>query len=267
MTIPGTNHDTRDGDATQTSGPSRGAKPLAGQVAWVTGAARGIGAATARRLAHDGAHVLLSDRDDPGLVVDGIRRSGGSADARIADVTDRSGCRRLAEDLREQLGRLDVLVCNAGVCPRGEVTGNETQWRRVMDVNLDGTRNCIDAAWDLLAESGNGRLVLVSSMAYYQGGLIVGTEYSASKAALIGMTRHLARNGGPLGLRVNAVAPGIIETDMTADFEAPDLARIPLRRLGCADDVAGPIAFLCGPDSAYMTGTVLNITGGMILAA
>jgi 3-oxoacyl-[acyl-carrier protein] reductase len=104
-------------------------------------------------------------------------------------------------------------------------------------------------------------------MAYYQGGLIVGTEYSASKAALIGMTRHLARNGGPLGIRCNAVAPGIIETDMTAGFDKPDRERIPLRRLGSAEDVAGPIAFLCGPDSAYMTGTVLNVTGGMILAA
>lgn len=160
-----------------------------------------------------------------------------------------------------------MLVCNAGICPPGSVTGDDAQWHRVMAVNLEGTRNCVDAAWAPLTRGDDGRLVLVSSMAYYQGGLIVGTEYSASKAALIGMTRHLARNGGPHGLRVNAVAPGIIETDMTADFAPPDLGRIPLRRLGSAEEVAGPIAFLCGPDSRYMTGTVLNITGGMILAA
>jgi 3-oxoacyl-[acyl-carrier protein] reductase len=244
-----------------------GAARLDGEVAWITGAARGIGAATARRLARLGAHVVLSDLDDPGPVAQTIRQGGGSAEAVTADVTDPASCAGLVADLLERRGRLDMVVCNAGVCPRGSVTGDDDQWRQVMAVNLDGARNCIDAAWASLAQRGDGRLVLVSSMAYYQGGLIVGTEYSASKAALIGMTRHLARNGGPQGIRVNAVAPGIIETDMTAGFDPPDLNRIPLRRLGSADDVAGPIAFLCGRESAYMTGTVLNITGGMILAA
>ncbi len=240
---------------------------LDGEIAWITGAARGIGAATARRLAGLGAHVVLSDLIDANPVVERIQAAGGSAEAVHADVTDRASCLRLVEDLLERLGRLDMVVCNAGICPRGTVTGDEAQWKQVMAVNLDGTRNCVDAAWEALASGGDGRLVLVASMAFYQGGLIVGTEYSASKAALIGMTRHLARNGGPLGVRVNAVAPGIIETDMTADFDPPDTERIPLRRLGSAEDVAGPIAFLCGRDSTYMTGTVLNVTGGMILAA
>jgi 3-oxoacyl-[acyl-carrier protein] reductase len=266
MTEHGTTQDQQAPDGATLSA-AHDAHPLAGEVAWVTGAARGIGAATARRLARQGAHVLLSDILDGQPVVDEIRAAGGSAEAVMADITDQAGCERLVQDLLHRLGRLDMLVCNAGVCPPGTVTGNAAQWRHVMAVNLDGTRHCVDAAWDPLAKGGDGRLVLVSSMAYYQGGLIVGTEYSASKAALIGMTRHLARNGGPLGLRVNAVAPGIIETDMTADFAAPDLDRIPLRRLGSADEVAGPIAFLCGRDSGYMTGTVLNITGGMILAA
>jgi 3-oxoacyl-[acyl-carrier protein] reductase len=243
------------------------AATLDGEVAWITGAARGIGAATAKRLAQLGAHVLVSDVIDGQPVVDEILAAGGSAEAVMADVTAPADCTRLVQDLLRRSGRVDMVVCNAGVCPPGAVTGDEAQWRQVMAVNLDGTRNCVDAAWDALAERGDGRLVLVSSMAYYQGGLIVGTEYSASKAALIGMTRHLARNGGPLGVRVNAVAPGIIETDMTANFNPPDLDRIPLRRLGSAEDVAGPIAFLCGRDSRYMTGTVLNITGGMILAA
>ena len=117
-----------------------------------------------------------------------------------------------------------------------------------------------------MREAGGGRIVLNSSMAFYQGGLIVGTEYTASKAALIGMTRHLARNGGKDGINVNAVAPGVIETEMTREFNKPDLETIPLRRLGTAEDVAGPISFLCGPESSYMTGTVLNVTGGIILS-
>lgn len=242
-------------------------RELEGQVAWVTGAARGIGAATARALARRGAKVALSDRDDCAAVVAAIRSAGGAASSHRLDVTDRSGCRALVEQVCTEHGRLDIVVANAGICPPGMPVDDTGQWERVMAVNLEGTRHTVDAAWAELETSGAGRLVLVSSMAFYQGGLIVGTEYSASKAALIGMTRHLARNGGPAGIRVNAVAPGIIETDMTAEFEAPDLERIPLRRLGRAEDVAEPIAFLCGPGSAYMTGVVLNVTGGMILAA
>lgn len=234
--------------------------------AWVTGAARGIGAATARSLARRGARVHLSDVLDCTAVAQEIEAAGGEARAHVLDVTDRDGCRRLVDTILGD-GGLDIVVCNAGVCPPGEPTGATAQWDRVMAVNLGGTRHCVDACWEALAASGNGRLVLVSSMAFYQGGLIVGTEYTASKAALIGMTRHLARNGGPLGIRCNAVAPGIIDTDMTADFDKPDLERIPLRRLGTAEEVAEPIVFLCGPGSGYMTGTVLNITGGMILAA
>jgi 3-oxoacyl-[acyl-carrier protein] reductase len=260
----------RNGKASRSERVSK-APPLTGQVAWVTGAARGIGAATARRLALLGATVHLSDVLPCDLAVEAVRVEGASARSHRLDITDREACARLVAEILADDGRLDMVVCNAGVCPPGSVAGDWDQWEKVLAVNLDGTQHCVAAAWAALTEAGSrpagGRLVLVSSMAYYQGGLIVGTEYSAAKAALIGMTRHLARNGGPLGIRCNAVAPGIIETDMTAGFDKPDRERIPLRRLGSAEDVAGPIAFLCGPDSDYMTGTVLNVTGGMILAA
>lgn len=106
----------------------------------------------------------------------------------------------------------------------------------------------------------------MSSSAYYQGGLGVGTEYSASKAAIVGMARHLARNGAPLGIRVNAVAPGLIDTEMTRDIELPPADRIPLQRMGRPAEVGGPIVFLCSAAASYITGTVLNITGGMVLA-
>lgn len=237
------------------------------KVALVTGAARGIGAAAAQRLAATGTTVYVSDLLDCEPVAAAIRTAGGTAVASRLDITDAASCDAWVEQIAEQSGSIDALVCNAGVCPAGVPANNREQWESVLNINLRGTQNCVDAVWETMTEQGHGNLVIVSSMAYYQGGLIVGTEYTASKAALIGMTRHLARNGGPLGIRVNAVAPGIIETDMTENFSKPDTAQIPLRRYGTADDVAGPIAFLVSDDSAYMTGTVLNITGGMVLAA
>ncbi len=246
--------------------PAHG-QELKGQVALITGAARGIGAATARALAEAGATVCLADVLPCNPVVQSLGDSGAIARGFDLDIRNREDCAAVVADILREFGRLDILVCNAGVCPEGTVAGNWEQWNRVIDVNLNGTQNCIAAVWESMVARGSGRIVIVSSMACYRGGVIVGTEYSASKAALIGMTRHLARNGGPLGILCNAVAPGIIDTDMTADFEKPDLDSVPLRRQGTAEDVAGPIRFLCGPDSAYMTGTVLNITGGIVLAA
>lgn len=246
---------------------TREQQDLAGQVAWITGAARGIGAATAHALARRGVAVYLDDLRDCKPVAEAIVAAGGTATAGRLDITDRAACAERAARIVAGAGRLDILVANAGVCPPGEPAGDWQQWDQVLDVNLHGSQNCVAAVWAIMCERGAGCIVLVTSMAWYQGGLIVGTEYTASKAALVGMTRHLARNGGPLGIRCNAVAPGIIETDMTAEFAKPELEQIPLRRYGRAADVAGPISFLCGPESAYMTGTVLNITGGMVLAA
>ena len=207
---------------------------LNGQVAWVTGAARGIGASTAELLAARGAVVHASDVLDCAGTVAAVRQAGGEAHGHELDVRDRQGCAALAASIREQHGRIDALVCNAGVCPPGAVAGDWEQWDRVLDINVHGTQNCIAAVWDDMCAAGGGRIVIVSSMAYYRGGVIVGSEYTASKAALVGMTRHIARNGGEFGINCNAVAPGIIETDMTADFDKPDLAEIPLRRYGTA---------------------------------
>lgn len=242
-------------------------QPLKGQVSLVTGGARGIGAAVGKRLAEWGAVVWLADVLSWEETVADIVANGGTAFAHDLDVTDRAACRDLTGMITSESGRIDILVANAGICPRGTVAGDWVQWDRVIDVNVHGTQNCVAAVWDQMVSQKYGRIVLVSSMAFYQGGLIVGTEYSASKGAVVGMTRHIARNGGRHGITCNAVAPGVIETDMTAAFSKPDLEAVPLRRLGSPDDVAGPIRFLCGPDSSYMTGTVLNVTGGIVLAA
>ncbi len=239
---------------------------LRGQVALVTGGARGIGLAAGLALAARGVEVHLADILDCAEAVDAVEAAGGKAFAHELDVRGKEACQRVVDAVVEQSGRLDAIICNAGVCPPGEPVGDDEQWHRVLDINVNGTQNCVAAVWDQMREQGGGRIVIISSMAFYQGGVIVGTEYTASKAALVGMTRHLARNGGKYGIIVNAVAPGVIETEMTREFNKPDLETIPLRRLGTADDVAGPISFLCGPESAYMTGTVLNVTGGIILA-
>ena len=243
---------------------------LEGQVALITGGARGIGKAAGLTLAARGARVHLADILDCADAVEEIAAAGGSGVGHDLDVTDREACAELGRQIVAGDGRVDILVCNAGVCPPGKaVWENDTdleQWERVTNININGTQNSIAAVWDAMQRQGGGRVVIISSMAFYRGGVIVGTEYSASKAALIGMTRHLARNGGQHGIIVNAVAPGVIETDMTRDFDKPDLDEIPLRRLGTSEDVAGPISFLCGPESAYMTGTVLNVTGGIVLA-
>ncbi|MBS7699779.1 MULTISPECIES: SDR family NAD(P)-dependent oxidoreductase [unclassified Chelatococcus] len=242
-------------------------RPLSGQVALVTGGARGIGAAVCQALAQDGATVYAADLLPCDATVAAIAEDGALAHARKLDVADRQACVALADEVMAAEQRLDILVCNAGICPPGEVTGNWAQWDRVIDVNVNGTQACIAACWPHMMARGYGRIVLVSSMAYYQGGVIVGTEYSASKGAVAAMTRHVARNGGPHGILCNAVAPGVIATDMTASFSKPDPQAIPLRRVGTAEDVAGPVRFLCGPYSAYMTGTILNVTGGIVLAA
>ena len=241
--------------------------PLAGQVALITGGARGIGAATGLALAQAGATVWLTDVLACDEAVAAVREAGGQAHGRSLDIRDRAACAGMVEEVVAAHGRIDALVANAGVCPAGTVAGDWEQWHKVIDINLHGTHNCVAAVWGPMCGQGRGRIVIVSSMAWYQGGVIVGTEYTASKAALIGITRHVARNGGPYGILCNAVAPGFIDTDMTADFPQGDLEAIPLRRRGTPADVAGPIRFLCGPDSAYMTGCVLNVTGGIVLAA
>ncbi|MEO0998475.1 MAG: SDR family NAD(P)-dependent oxidoreductase [Pseudomonadota bacterium] len=242
-------------------------KPLNGQVALVTGAARGIGAASAALLGRDGAVVYAADIDACDDTLAALEAVGARGSGHRLDVRDRERTAALVGSILQREGRLDMLVCNAGICPPGGVAGDWEQWRRVLEINLDGTQHCVAAAWEPMVAAGGGSIVIVSSMAFYRGGLIVGTEYSASKGALIGMTRHLARNGGRHGIRCNAVAPGIIDTAMTADFDKPPLEDIVLGRYGTAEDVAGPIRFLCGPESAYMTGTVLNVTGGIVLAA
>lgn len=237
---------------------------LHGHVAIVSGAARGIGAAVALALAKAGARVAVFDA----LAADDTVASA-TAQAAVCkgwqlDVSDEQAVERAAADVQARLGPVSILVAAAGIMPSGAVDSGLAQWRRVLAVNLDGARHLIAACYPGMAARGDGRMVLVSSVAARQGGLLAGAEYSASKGALVSLGRHVARNGAAHGVRCNIVSPGVIETDMNAHLPKPDLQTLPARRLGSPQDVAGPVVFLCSDRASYITGIELPVNGGQL---
>jgi NAD(P)-dependent dehydrogenase (short-subunit alcohol dehydrogenase family) len=242
---------------------------LAGQVAVVTGGARGIGRASADLLSGAGAAVLIVDR--LGEVAEGaarsIRLAGGQAVAVVLDLSDPGNAPAVVDAATRAFGPVDILVNNAGVI--SEVTTPELtpeQWGRVMAINLTAVVFVTQAVLPGMVRRGRGSIVNISSSAARTGSVVTGVDYATSKAGIIGITRTLARQYGPVGIRVNAVAPGPIATDMTRhwtdEVRQNFVARIPLGRLGTADDVARVVRFLAGPDSAYVTGATIDVNGG-----
>jgi NAD(P)-dependent dehydrogenase (short-subunit alcohol dehydrogenase family) len=243
---------------------------LDGKVAWVTGASRGLGRALAFALAGAGAEVLLMARGEAALAeVQGtIREAGGIAHTVCGSVADRADVDAAIAALRERWGRLDVLVNNAGISPsfsRAELVDDD-EFRAVLDVNLAGAFGCCKAALPLLEASG-GSIVNVSS--------VHGTAaherlvaYAASKGGLEMLTRTLAVEWAPRGVRVNAIAPGYLNTDMTTWLRGHGhwgtglLARIPMGRFGDPSEIVAAVLFLAGPASSYITGATLFADGG-----
>lgn len=251
----------------------------AGHVALITGAGRGIGRAMADAHAAAGARVAYLDHDlalaEEAAAAANAR--GHEAIALSADVADfdavAAACRRAAETL----GTVDILVNNAGISPKTGADGRRApvwemapdEWRRVIDVNLTGAFNCVRAVVPGMRELGRGRIVNVSSVAGKTYCDIVGVHYAASKAALIGFTKHLAGELGPEGITINAVAPGRIDTPLMRGSapEANEAARLatPLRRLGSPEDVASMCLFLTSDGAAFVTGQVCDVAGGWLL--
>lgn len=236
---------------------------IEGRVAVVTGAASGIGRATARRLAREGCHVVAVDRQ---AINTDAEELGESAIAVEADVADPDSVRRLISTTMAAFGRLDILVCAAGIF---ETTApfdlSAAEWDRVHSVNLRGAFLCAQAAAAVMSKTSWGRIVLISSMAAQTGGMTAGSAYVASKAGVMGLTRSLAIHMGPLGITVNCVNPGTIETPMTAQVEREALAaRTPLRRNGTPEDVADMIVVLSSERSSFVTGAHLSINGGLV---
>ena len=232
------------------------------QVAFVTGAARGIGAAVCRTLADAGVDIFATDLLDCADTVAEVEERGRRAVGLKLDVTDRAAVEAGVEGVVKEFGRLDILVCSAGIMPPGGMVSATEQWEQVNKVNVDGTYYCIAAAWRHMVAAEFGKIVTIASMAAHQGSLAIGPEYSTSKGAIIALTRHTARNGGPHNIYCNTVSPGVIATDLNVDFNKPPLDAIPLRRVGDPEDVAEPVRFLCSPASNYVTGAVLPISGG-----
>ncbi|MFI6873259.1 SDR family oxidoreductase [Streptomyces sp. NPDC050400] len=246
--------------------------PLPRPITLVTGGSRGIGAATALRLARDGHDVALSyvrDKDAAERTAEAVRAQGARCAVLRADTGQEADIERMFDEVVAELGPLTGLVNNAGVtAPLGPLADATTEdLRRVVDVNVLGVLLCCRRAARDMGARGEGSIVNLSSAAATLGGPGDYVHYAASKAAVDTLTLGLAKELGPVGVRVNAVAPGIIDTEIHAASGAPDRAAqaapgIPLRRPGTAEEVAAAIAWLLSADAAYATGTVVRVAGG-----
>jgi 3-oxoacyl-[acyl-carrier protein] reductase len=246
---------------------------LSGRAALVPGGSRGIGAAIARRLGACGAAVTVgyvSRADEAEAVVAAIRAAGGTAEAAAGDVADDAAAKALVDGVLARHGRIDIVVNNAGILKDGLLlTMRPEHWRRVQAVDVDGVYHVTRHALGAMFPASRGTIVNVASVAGIRGGRGQ-VNYATAKGAVLSFTRALAMEVADRGIRVNAVLPGFMETDMTASLKrraGPEiLARIPVGRFGTAEDVAGMVVYLVSDDASYVTGQAFCVDGGMSVA-
>ena len=243
---------------------------LTGKVALITGATRGIGRATALRFASEGADVAFTYRSQAEAAASlaaEIEAMGVRAKAYQSDAADFDEAHRIVEDVKTEFGHIDILVNNAGITRDGLMMRmSEEQWDSVIGTNLKSAFNFIHACTPVMARQRCGSIISMSSVVGVAGNAGQ-CNYAASKAGLIGLSKSIAKEMGPRGIRANCIAPGFIATDMTAglpeDMRTEWEKQIPLRRGGTPEDVAGVALFLASDMSSYVTGQVINCCGGM----
>lgn len=245
---------------------------LSGKVAIVTGGGRGIGQAVSLRLASLGAKVIVNyvSRPEPALAtVAQIEAAGGLARAVQFDVADSAAVAEILPKIVTDEGRIDILVNNAGITRDGLLMKmKEGDWDAVLDTNLKGAFSCIKAVSRVMMKQRWGRIVNISSVIGFSGNAGQ-VNYASAKAGMIGLTKSVSRELASRGITVNAVAPGYIETEMTAELSpemtAAIMAQIPLARLGRPGDVASAVAYLVSEEASYVTGQCLHVNGGMYM--
>ena len=242
------------------------------QVAIITGGAKGIGRAVALAFIREGARVALVDVDKAGLAAlwEEIEKRGGQALPVPCDISMSSDVKEMVDQVLKTFGRIDVLVNNAGIIRRGTIeTVTEEEWDRVIAINLKGTFNCCRAVIEPMKRQGCGKIVNVSSIAAKTGDITSAPGYGSSKAGGDALMKTLARQLAPYGIRVNAVSPHAIETEMSAQWPEERrreiIASIPLGRLGRPEDVAEAVLFLASESASFITGEILDVNGGMLM--
>jgi 3-oxoacyl-[acyl-carrier protein] reductase len=247
------------------------AQRLAGKVSLITGAAQGIGLATALKFAHEGAIVIVCDVKQAAVdaAVTQCQATGAQAVGYVVDVTQRDMVDATVQSVLAQFGRIDVLVNNAGITQDARLQKMTLeQFDRVIDVNLRGVFHCAQAVTDSMVAQGSGVILNASSVVGIYGNFGQ-TNYAATKFGVIGFTKTWSRELGPKGIRVNAVAPGFIATPILSTIPEKVItemaARVPLQRLGEPEDIANVYAFLASDEAAYISGAVIEVAGGLTL--
>lgn len=243
---------------------------LKDKVALVTGSARGIGKAIALSLAREGSFVGLMDLRDTLPLADQMTANGQAALSLPVDITDHEAVNRTVAAVIQKYGKIDILINNAGIIVRDTILElSHEDWRRVMNVNVNGTFNCCKAVIPHMVEHEYGRIVNITSIAGKMGDITASPAYGTSKGAINTFTKSLARQLASYNITVNAVAPHAIETDMSAEWSEEKrrgiIDSIPLKRLGQPDEVAEAVLFLVSSGASFITGEILDINGGFLM--